>query len=236
MNPPRARVRAFRSEDESPEADAAEGTPLAPSAAEERVPALVDGCVRGDGAARREFVLQYDGLVRYAILIVLRQRSVALTPEELEDLHQGVLASFFERGCRRLQMYEGRNRASFATFVRVCATRQTLDHLRQRRRRPPSIEEAELEQEPGAALADHADPGVGPEEATVARQTLLRVKDIVAALPAREQLLVRLHFVDGLEIPEVARALGISENATHVLKSRIRGKLRAALEPAADDR
>jgi RNA polymerase sigma factor for flagellar operon FliA len=130
-------------------------------------------------------------------------------------------------------MYEGRNRASFATFVRVCATRQTLDHLRQRRRHPPAIEEAELAQEPGGSLAERADPGPGPESAAATRQTLVQLKEIVAALPSREQLLVRLHFIDGLEIPEVARALGITENATHVLKSRVRAKLRAALEPAA---
>src|SRR5262245_44383179 len=233
MTLPRTGVRVFRREAD-PGCETPEGTLLAPPAAEERAPDLIAACVRGDAAAREEFVVQYDGLIRYAMLIVLRQRGVILSREELDDLHQVVLASFFERICRRLQMYEGRNRASFATFVRVCATRQTLDHLRQRRRHPPAIEEAELAREPGASLAEHADPRAGPEEATSTRQTLLQVKEIVASLPSREQLLVRLHFVDGIDIPAVARALAISENAAHVLKSRIRAKLRAALEPVSD--
>jgi len=234
MTLPRTGFRVFRGEADSTGSEAPEGTLLAPAAAEERAPDLIAACVRGDEAAREEFVVQYDGLIRYAMLIVLRQRGVALSREELDDLHQVVLASFFERSCRRLQMYEGRNRASFATFVRVCAARQTLDYLRQRRRHPPAIEEAELAREPGGSLVEHADPGAGPEEATSARQTLLQVKGIVDSLPSREQLLVRLHFVEDMDIPTVARTLGISENAAHVLKSRIRAKLRAALEPSSD--
>jgi RNA polymerase sigma factor (sigma-70 family) len=234
LSVPRMRMRAFRREADPAAGEATDASPVAPAIAEDRAPELVAACVRGDEAARREFVVQYDGLIRYAMLVVLRQRNVVLNHDELEDLHQVVLASFFDRNCRRLQMYEGRNQATFATFLRVCATRQTLDHLRHRRRRPPQVEEAELAQDPGASLAEHADPGAGPEETTATRQALLQVREVVAGLPPREQLLVRLHFVEGLEIPGVARALGISENATHVLKSRIRAKLRAALEPASD--
>lgn len=211
---------------------------IAPSAsssepAEARAPELIAACARGEPAAREEFVRQYEGLVRYAIYVVLRQRSVVLPREELEDLQQTVMAAYFERSCRRLQMYEGRNRASFATFVRVCATRQTLDFLRQRRRRPSFAEEGD----PGegrAELLETADPTSGPEEAAATRQHLARLREVVESLPPREQILVRLHFVEGLDVPAVARVLGISENAAHVLKSRVRAKLRAALDSSAE--
>ena len=190
---------------------------------------LVAACVRGDGAARDQFVVQYEGLVRFAIHTVLRQRGIVLPREELEDLQQTVLAAFFDRSCRRLQLYEGRNQASFATFVRVCATRQTLDHLRQRRRRPSTNEELEDAGDRRTELAERPDPSAGPEDATATRESLARLRAAVRELAPREQLLVRLHFVEGLDVPEVARTLGISENATHVLKSRIRAKLRHAL-------
>jgi DNA-directed RNA polymerase specialized sigma24 family protein len=42
-------------------------------------------------------------------------------------------------------------------------------------------------------------------------------------------MLVRMHFVEGLAIPEVARSLRMTDNATHVMKSRLRSKLRLAL-------
>jgi RNA polymerase sigma-70 factor (ECF subfamily) len=231
LSRPRAGVRSPGRGGET--ADAPERTTRAPREAEARAPALVAACVRGDAAARDEFIVQYEGLVRFAIHTVLRQRGVVLLREELEDLQQNVLAAFFDRDCRRLQLYEGRNQASFATFVRVCATRQTLDHLRQRRRRPPANEELENAGDRRSELSERPDPKAGPEEEAATRESLIRLRVAIKALPAREQLLVRLHFLEGLEVPEVARALGISENATHVLKSRIRAKLRDALGGAA---
>jgi DNA-directed RNA polymerase specialized sigma24 family protein len=41
--------------------------------------------------------------------------------------------------------------------------------------------------------------------------------------------------VEGLDIPDVARALGVSENAAHVLKSRLRAKLRGQMRAEAGE-
>jgi DNA-directed RNA polymerase specialized sigma24 family protein len=56
-----------------------------------------------------------------------------------------------------------------------------------------------------------------------------QVRAFVSRLTPREQMLVRMHFVEGLAIPEVARSLRMTDNATHVMKSRLRSKLRLAL-------
>ena len=63
----------------------------------------------------------------------------------------------------------------------------------------------------------------------------MTLRRLVSELSPREQLLVRLHFVEGLDIPDVARALGVSENAAHVLKSRLRAKLRGQMQAEAGD-
>src|SRR5262245_33621212 len=86
--------RAVRREADSAESQAGEPALLTPAAAEERAPDLIAGCVRGDASAREEFVAQYDGLIRYATLIVLRQRGVVFSREEIEDLHHVILAAF----------------------------------------------------------------------------------------------------------------------------------------------
>ena len=87
-------------------------------------------------------------------------------------------------------------------------------------------------------LAERADPSAGPEETAAATEMLRRTQEAITDLAPREQLLIRLHFVQGLEVPRVAKTLGISENATHVLKSRIRNKLKKALaaEPEGQGR
>jgi RNA polymerase sigma factor (sigma-70 family) len=191
-------------------------------------------CIAGEPSTRDEFVREYGALVRYAVAAVLRARNASLLADELEDLTQTVLLSFFDRDCRRLKMYQGRNQASFATFVRVCATRQTLDYLRSRRRKPPIAAEQEREED-SSALAAAVDPAAGPEEQAAIAQGIAQLGRAVAALSPREQLLVRLHFVLGCDIAEVARALNVTANAVHVLKSRVKSKLRTLVDLGDSD-
>ncbi|HZR84322.1 MAG TPA: sigma-70 family RNA polymerase sigma factor [Candidatus Binatia bacterium] len=219
---------------EAPASAGSGADPAAPTEAFVRGQDFIRRCIAGDPATRDEFVAQYGALVRYAVAAVLRARDAALLAEELEDLTQSVLLSFFDRDCRRLKMYEGRNQASFATFVRVCATRQTLDHLRSLRRKPPIAADSDADDE-SRGLAGAIDPAAGPEERAATARALERLRDAVARLPAREQLLVRLHFVLGCDASEVASAMGVSENAVHVLKSRVKAKLRTLVD-LEDDR
>jgi RNA polymerase sigma factor (sigma-70 family) len=196
---------------------------------------FIGRCIAGDPRTRDEFVSEYTGLIRFAIAGVLRHRGISLLREEIDDLAHNVIVSLFDRDCRKLKMYEGRNQASFATFVRVCATRLTLDHLRYRQRRPAIAVEHDTGPEARDILGETPDPGLGPEETTSVAEDVARLRRLVTLLPPREQLLVRLHFVEGLDIADVARVLGISENATHVLKSRVRAKLRGQMQDEERD-
>lgn len=201
----------------------------APSEAFQRGQEFIARCIAGEPGTRDQFVVEYSGLIRFAIAAVLRHRGVTLLREEIDDLTHNVIVSLFDRDCRKLKMYEGRNQASFATFIRVCATRLTLDDLRYRQRRPTIVMDSQTGADARDLLAETADPDPGPEDRASVGEDLARLRRLVALLPAREQLLVRLHFVDGLEIPDVARVLGVTENAAHVLKSRVRAKLREQL-------
>lgn len=207
----------------------------APTAAYQRGQDFIQRCIAGDPGTRDEFVVEYSGLIRFAIAAVLRHRGITLLREEIDDLTHNVIVSLFDRDCRKLKMYEGRNQASFATFVRVCATRLTLDHLRYRSRRPQIAPDQQSGDDVRDVLIATPDPALGPEEQTALAEDLVTLKRLVSELSPREQLLVRLHFVDGLDIPDVARALGVSENAAHVLKSRLRAKLRGQMRAEAGE-
>lgn len=207
----------------------------APTAAYQRGQDFIQRCITGEPGTRDEFVTEYSGLIRFAIAAVLRHRGIQLLREEIDDLTHNVIVSLFDRDCRKLKMYEGRNQASFATFVRVCATRLTLDHLRALGRRPQIAPDQQSGDDARDVLAETPDAALGPEEQASISEDLLTLRRLVAELSPREQLLVRLHFVEGLDIPDVARALGVSENATHVLKSRLRAKLRGQMRAEAGD-
>lgn len=196
---------------------------------------FVADCIAGVGGTRERFVREYGALVRYAVARVLRAKEPSLLASDLEDLVQAVLLSFFDRDCRRLKMYEGRNHASFATFVRICATRQALDHLRTLRRRPRIAVDDPRDDRDGGLLADAVEQGPGPEEQAQVAQRLDRLRAAVASLSPREQLVVRLAFVEGRDAPEVASVLGVSDNAVHVLKSRVKSKLKELVGPETLD-
>ncbi len=200
--------------------------PTLPSEAYLRGQEFIADCIAGVGGTRERFVAEYGALVRYAVARVLRAKEPALLATDLDDIVQAVLLSFFERDCRRLKMYEGRNQASFATFVRICATRQTLDHLRALRRRPRIAADDPRDEREEGRLTDAVEPGPGPEEQAQVAERMDRLRRAVAELSPREQLVVRLAFVEGRDAPEVAAVLGISDNAVHVLKSRVKSKLR----------
>jgi RNA polymerase sigma factor (sigma-70 family) len=207
----------------------------APTAAWQRGQDFIQRCIAGEPGTRDEFVVEYSGLIRFAIAAVLRHRGITLLREEIDDLTHNVIVSLFDRDCRKLKMYEGRNQASFATFVRVCATRLTLDHLRSLQRRPQIAAGQQSGDDVRDVLAETADAALGPEEHAAVAEDLATLRRLVADLSPREQLLVRLHFVEGLDIPDVARALGVSENAAHVLKSRLRAKLRGQMRAEAGE-
>ena len=198
--------------------------PEAPGAAHAKGKAVLAHLRSGAPDAREIFLAEFGALIRFAIHTVLRQRGLHLDQDRLEEIYQAQLLSFFDQNCRRLRLYEGREGASFATYLRVCATRGTLDHLRRENRRTRWIEP-----EGEATLSTLPDQRSGPERQSATHQRIEQVRAFIAQLPIREQILVRMHFVEGRSIPEVARSLRMTDNATHVMKSRLRSKLRQEL-------
>jgi RNA polymerase sigma factor (sigma-70 family) len=199
-----------------------------PTAAFVRGKGFLERLVLGDPEARADFVAEYTGLIRFAIAGVLRRRGLEVRKDEVEDLSQGIFVSLLDQDCRKLRMYEGRNQASLATFIRVCATRFVLDHIRHERHSPLTPDDAASGETPGR-IDEAMDPRAGPEASVATAQEIARLRHAIDELVPRDQLLVRLHFVEGLEVAEVAKVLGLTENATYVLKSRVKKRLRAIL-------
>lgn len=60
-------------------------------------------------------------------------------------------------------------------------------------------------------------------------ETLNRVRNAVAALPAKYREPIVLKYIEQLETDEIGQILGISRNALHVRLSRARSRLRQHL-------
>jgi RNA polymerase sigma factor (sigma-70 family) len=188
---------------------------------------LLDGCVRGDPAARTEFVEQYASIVSFGISVIFKQFGRPYRREEIEDLSQEIFLALFDHDCRKLKQYQGRNGCSLASWLRIVANRATIDRLR-KEGRTVSLDDPEGN-EGRRILEARVDSSSGPEPNVEAAERAGRVRELVALLPAKDQIFVQLFYFQGLPIDEVAEAIGITTNAAYVRKMRLHEKLRRLL-------
>jgi RNA polymerase sigma-70 factor (ECF subfamily) len=167
---------------------------------------LMSAYVAGDAAAFRVIFERYAPLLLRAMLRELYVR------EEANDLVQQTF----------LQLHRARRdfdpEQKLKPWVFTIAMNLKREYFRRRKRRP----EHPLETETGP------EPAVGPRGAAQveARRTLARA---LLDLPADQRQVIELHWLDGLEFPEVAQVVGASVSAVKVRAHRGYVRLRAAL-------
>jgi len=179
---------------------------------------LLANCVRGDKTAWDEFVQRYSKLVYHTIRKTLTLHHSESRDEVIADLYQEFFISVLQNDCRKLAQFRGDGGCTLASFLRVVASRLTIDHLR--KQLTPTVEVTDTfasdEQDAPNLLID------------VEEQRSLAVA--IESLSAKERLLVELHFSQGLPAEEVASILKISAGAFYTQKSRLVNKLKNLMQ------
>ncbi len=91
---------------------------------------------------------------------------------------------------------------------------------------------------PQTALVEETLPQTqpGPEEAVVTADTLARLRDALAALPAHYRQVIELRHFEGLSYEEIGRVLDEPLSTVKTWLFRARRRLRQALEERSDER
>lgn len=176
----------------------------------------------GDEAAFGELVDRYDGqLRRFARTFV---RTDAQAADVVGETWLAVIDG--------LDRFEGRS--SLKTWLfRIVANRARTRAVREAR----SVPFASFETDEGPTVDPSAFTQVGgwvsqpasPEEAALSQELRGRIAQVVETLPEQQRRVILLRDVAGLEGPDVAEALGISEGNQRVLLHRARSKVRSEL-------
>jgi RNA polymerase sigma-70 factor (ECF subfamily) len=164
---------------------------------------------RTDPAAFRELYEAYGPRVK---AYMMRKGADAGTAE---DLAQETLLTVW----RKAALYAG-DKGSLTTWVFTIARNLRIDRLRR------EVPWQELPEERVAEASDEA----APDEAVAEKQRQARVQAALAKLPADQQEVVVLAYVEGLSHSEIAARLALPLGT---VKSRMRiayQKVRAALE------
>jgi RNA polymerase sigma-70 factor (ECF subfamily) len=177
----------------------------------------------GDEAAFSDLVDRYHpAMVRLALMHV---RSRAVAEEVAQEAWVGLL--------RGLDRFEGRSSVRTWLF-RIVVNRAISAGLRESVHVP--VGDAPLEKGDGRFSQDGwwvTPPSHWADEVLdriVAPALVVRVREVIAGLPALQRSVVTLRDVDGLSAAEVCEVLDISEVNQRVQLHRARNRIRAALE------
>ena len=178
---------------------------------------LIAGCLNGEKAAWDAFVQQYSSLVHHTIRKTLTLHHTESRDEVIEDLYQEFFISVLQNNCRKLSQFRGYGGCTLASWLRVVASRLTIDFLR--KQPAPTVEVTE------AFASDEADAS----DSLIDREKEMSLSQALDGLSPRDRLIIQLSFRQALPPEEIAAILKMSIGAVYTQKSRILDKLREIL-------
>lgn len=193
---------------------------------------LLDACFSGDRAATETLVRRFSGVVYHAVRAVLAMKDIWFADENIRELHNSVFLHLFDRNCKKLKQYTGKNGCSLATWIRVVTVRVVLnetrkkgfDSIKSRWMRLSSDELPELCGKGDDALSRmHLADRVG----------LLRKG--LETLPETDRHLLTLLYLEEKDVPEVAGELSISIQAVYTRKHRAMQRLQAYYKESLEE-
>jgi RNA polymerase sigma factor (sigma-70 family) len=158
-------------------------------------------------------------------LKVIKSKNAHLSEQSIEDLHQNVFLSLFDRRCRKLRQYKGKNGCSLASWVRLVTGNMVLDYLRR------GMDALAPRQQimPLEMAAELNAPEPLPIDQLTAAEQWQQIENGLRHLKTRDQLIVRLHCLDEQPLSDVAKILGVSEKNMHSVKHRAIKRLKTVI-------
>jgi RNA polymerase sigma factor (sigma-70 family) len=156
----------------------------------------------------------------YSALLLHVARKLGGDHDAVMDRYAFIIEALHRDDFRRLRGYASDGRGKFSTWLMVVARRLCLDEYRRRYGRPQAeasrfadqwVERRRLLNLVGDALDANelaASPDEMPDVAFQRSELRTMLETAIARLDAGDRLLLRLRFVDGLPVPQIARLLG----------------------------
>jgi len=174
---------------------------------------LLQRCLARQPRAWEDFVDRFLGLVVHVVNHTTRVRSVAISPQDVEDLSSEVFMAILANDYGVLRRFRGQS--SLATYLTVVSRRVVVRELLKRRIVPNLSDTGEM--------GDVADDAVSPEERFSNREEALRLLD---DLHGEEAEIVRMYHLEGKTYEEISSQTGVPINSIGPTLSRARAKLR----------
>ena len=167
-----------------------------------------------------------DLIIRYKPLVKNRARLFYLEGGDREDLLQEGMIGLF----KAIKEYDSEKEASFATFARLCITRQMLSAIEAAGRKKHMLlnESLSIEQLDEGQIADRVGVADGPEKIFFEQEdSKLLMENINRSLSKMEKQVLDL-YISGMDYLEIADMMGKSGKSIDNALQRIRNKIKKA--------
>lgn len=181
---------------------------------------LVERCISGDRSAWGTLYQQWSRHLTLTVRQTLRTYNVRWACDAVEDHVASLFIKLLDQHCRKLRSWRGD--ASLKTWLRVFAANATIDVLRSSKNLATTPFE-ELDDEIGNTLPLDSNR----IDATRQLRFLFAERE---QLNAEDTLLFDRYLLNTEPAAEVAQALGINHGALYTRTSRLRSRLRNAIE------
>ncbi|MCA9546712.1 MAG: sigma-70 family RNA polymerase sigma factor, partial [Myxococcales bacterium] len=181
---------------------------------------LIRKALNGHGGALRALTQRVLPVVRSRAAAYLRRRGGRLGAQDVDDLTQEIWLSLLEQDGRLLRAYDHSRGKSLEGYVgMVCRRelwRRNRAHLAERRGGGVDAAPIEDAQHEAAATPD-------PEQATIGRDLLEGLSAfLMAELPERGQLVLKLIYEDHLGPADAAELMGVNTQVVYNWQHKIR--------------
>ena len=163
-------------------------------------------------------------IIRYKPLVTNRARLYYLEGGDREDLLQEGMIGLF----KAVKEFDCQKEAAFATFARICITRQMLSAIEAAGRKKHIFlnESLSLEQLSEVQLADRAGMADGPEKIFFEQENIKQlIESINEKLSPMEKRVLEL-YISGMDYIEIANTMNKSIKSIDNALQRIRNKLK----------
>jgi RNA polymerase sigma-70 factor (ECF subfamily) len=174
---------------------------------------LLQRCLARQPRAWEDFVDRFLGLVIHVVNHTTHSRSIAIAPQDLEDLSAEVFAALLADDFAVLRRFRGQS--SLATYLTVVSRRVVVRELLKRRIVPNVMDTSEI---------DHV---AGDEDSVEERlSNREEVQRLLDELQGEEADVVRLYHLEGKSYDEISRQIGMPTNSVGPTLTRARAKMR----------
>jgi len=168
---------------------------------------LVERIIAGDHLAFAELQRRYCAMLRS-----VARREFHLSEPDSEDVINDVLLQLIDRDYKCLRSYRGES--SLATWLTAVLKHRCVDHLRETAMREDKVR----------ARLDGQETRYDP-------YITIDLWQAIQTLPARDQVLVRLFFLEGRSYQEIAQTVKLPKNTIGSCIFRVKAQLRHMLLP-----